>query len=193
MLTLALALAFVCPQKIQVIAPTAHSTIAALSMRECGRLVLGPWRARIGRSGVSAHHVEGDGTTPLGTFAIGPKIYGVGRDPGVSLPYHRLTCGDWWNEDPSSSTYNSFRHVACGTDPPFGGASEPLWRDRVAYRAFAVIRYNAGPVVRGRGSGIFLHVTTGSPTNGCVSLAEPHLLELLRRLRPGANISIRTA
>ncbi|HVC88113.1 MAG TPA: L,D-transpeptidase family protein [Gaiellaceae bacterium] len=193
MLILALALAFACPQKIQVVAPTAHSTVAALSVRECGRLVLGPWRARVGRSGVSAHHVEGDGTTPSGTFVIGPTIYGVGRNPGVKLNYHRLACGDWWDEDPASPTYNSFRHVACGTDPPFGGASEPLWRDTVAYRALAVIQYNVGPVVPGRGSGIFLHVTTGHSTNGCVSLAAPHLLELLRRLVPGATISIRTA
>ena len=40
------------------------------------------------------HHHEGDGTTPLGTFAIGSIAYGIGPDPGTQLTYHRLVCGD---------------------------------------------------------------------------------------------------
>lgn len=196
MLTLALALALhvqACPQRIMVTAPSTRSTTASVSLLECRRRTAGPWTGRVGYRGVSAHHREGDGTTPLGTFAIGPTVYGVGADPGVTLRYHRLVCGDWWDEDPRSPTYNRFRHVACGATPPFGGGSEALWRERVAYRAFAVIQYNAAPVVAGRGSAIFLHVSTGRPTNGCVSLDQGRLLSLLGRLRPGAQITIRTA
>jgi L,D-peptidoglycan transpeptidase YkuD (ErfK/YbiS/YcfS/YnhG family) len=191
MLTLALALALHgCPQRIQVTAPTARSTTATLVVRECGKRVFGPWRARVGRNGLSAHHREGDGTTPTGTYAIGPVVYGIDPDPGVSLNYHRLTCGDWWDEDPGSRSYNTFRHVACGESPPFRGGSEALWRITPAYRLFAVIAYNAAPVVPGRGSAIFLHVDTGRPTNGCVSLPYSKLRALLRRLRLGATISI---
>jgi L,D-peptidoglycan transpeptidase YkuD (ErfK/YbiS/YcfS/YnhG family) len=155
--------------------------------------VLGPWRARVGRSGLSAHRREGDGTTPLGTFAIAPTVYGLDSDPGVKLRYHRLVCGDWWDEDPGSPTYNRFRHVACGAPPPFGGDSEALWKAAVAYREFAVIDFNTSPVVPGRGSGMFLHDDTGRPTNGCVSLPRPELLALLRGLRPGARITIRVS
>ena len=36
----------------------------------------------------------------------------------------------------------------------------------------------------GRGSGIFLHVSRGNPTIGCVSLPEGRLLTILRWLRP---------
>ena len=50
-----------------------------------------------------------------------------------------------------------------------------------------MIRYNAGPVVPGRGSAIFLHDDTGGPTAGCVSLPRPRLLRLLRWLRPSAQ------
>ena len=57
------------------------------------------------------------------------------------------------------------------------------------YRYFAVIDYNAHPVVPGRGSAIFLHVAVGS-TAGCVSLPEPRLLRLLRWLRPAARPGI---
>ncbi len=196
MLTLALALVLhvqACPQRIVVTAPSTRSTTASVSLLECGRRVAGPWSGHVGYHGVSSHHREGDGTTPLGTYGIGPTIYGVGADPGGQLRFHPLVCGDWWDEDPRSPSYNRFQHVACGAKPPFRGGSEALWRERVAYQAFAVVQYNTAPPVPGRGSAIFLHVSTGRPTNGCVSLERGRLTSLLARLRPGAQITIRTA
>jgi L,D-peptidoglycan transpeptidase YkuD (ErfK/YbiS/YcfS/YnhG family) len=41
--------------------------------------------------------------------------------------------------------------------------------------------------VRGRGSAIFLHVSTGHPTAGCISLPEAELIHVLRWLRPAAK------
>ncbi|MDX6476824.1 MAG: hypothetical protein QOH95_2335 [Gaiellaceae bacterium] len=194
MLAFLLALALQgCPQRIQVSAPSARSTTATLTVSECGTRVLGPWRARVGRNGLSSHHREGDGTTPTGTYAVGPVVYGIDADPGVRLRFHRLVCGDWWDEDPRSQTYNSFRHVACGAVPPFRGGSEALWRITPAYRLFVPIAYNAAPVVPGRGSAIFLHVDTGHATNGCVSIPRAQLVTVLRRLRPGATIAIRAS
>lgn len=192
MIALVLALAL-CPQRIVVTARTSNTTVATLRLQECGRTVLGPWRARVGRSGLSAHRHEGDGTTPIGTFAVGPTVYGLDPDSGVKLRYHRLVCGDWWDEDPRSATYNRFRHIPCGVPPPFRGGSEPLWRATVAYRELAVVAYNAAPAVPGRGSGIFLHADTGHATNGCVSLPHSELVRLLRRLGPGASITIVSA
>jgi L,D-peptidoglycan transpeptidase YkuD (ErfK/YbiS/YcfS/YnhG family) len=194
MLTLAFVLALhACPQRIRVIAPAATATSAQVTLTECGRRVLGPWRAWVGYAGLSAHHREGDGTTPIGTFAIGPVVYGLDSDPGLHLRYHRLRCGDWWDEDPASPAYNSFRELPCGTSPPFRGSSEALWRSTVAYREFAFVEYNAHPAVPGRGSAIFLHDDRGHPTNGCISLPRPELVPLLRELRPGATISISVA
>ena len=51
----------------------------------------------------------------------------------------------------------------------------------------ADIAYNTNPVVPGKGSAIFLHVSTGGGTAGCVSLAESNLLEVLRWLDPAAH------
>jgi len=77
MLTLALALAVACPQRIHVTAPSARSTVAALTVTECGRRTFGPWRARVGSRGLSAQHREGDRTTPTGLLrrAIGPAVW----------------------------------------------------------------------------------------------------------------------
>jgi L,D-peptidoglycan transpeptidase YkuD (ErfK/YbiS/YcfS/YnhG family) len=178
-----------CAQVVHVRAATTATTYAVVTLTSCGKRVAGPWRARVGIHGLSSRHREGDGTTPLGTYRIGPTVYGLAPDPGLRLRYHRLTCGDWWDEDPGSPTYNEFRHVACGARPPFGGGSEALWEATTAYRLFAVIAYNAARAPGG-GSGIFMHVDTGHPTNGCVSLPETRLRSLLRRLHPGATIRI---
>jgi L,D-peptidoglycan transpeptidase YkuD (ErfK/YbiS/YcfS/YnhG family) len=153
----------------------------------CWRVVAGPWTARVGRSGLSAHHREGDGTTPTGVYAFDATVYGTSPDPGVRYRYHRIVCGDWWDEDASSPTYNTFQHVRCGVRPPFRAGSEGLWKATTAYRYLIPIRYNADPVVPGRGSAIFLHVQHPNPTNGCVSLPERQLVQTLRWLRPAAE------
>ena len=178
-----------CAQVVHVSAASTRTTYATVTLTECGRVVYGRWRARVGYAGLSAHHREGDGTTPLGTFRIGPVVYGLAPDPGLHLRFHRLVCGDWWDEDPLSRSYNLFRHVTCGRAPPFRGNSEALWLATVAYRLFAVVEYNPGRV-RGLGSGMFLHVDDGGATNGCIALPEGRLRLLLRRLEPGSTIRV---
>jgi len=175
-------------QLVYVVAPRRHTTYASLTLwskaHGCWRKFAGPWAARVGRDGLSAHHREGDGTTPIGTYGLLPTMYGIAPNPGIRFRYHRLVCGDWWDEDSSSPTYNTFQHLACGAKPAFGGDSEALWLQRSAYQYFAVIRYNARPIVPGRGSAMFLHEDTGSPTNGCISLPPAELVTVLTWLRP---------
>ena len=111
-------------------------------------------------------------------------MYGIAPSPGVRYGYHRIACGDWWVEDSRSLFYNRFKHVRCGSAPPFRVTSEDMSRSPTAYRHLAVIAYNRSPIVPGRGSGIFLHVSTGRPTLGCVSLPLPRLLAVLHGLDP---------
>jgi L,D-peptidoglycan transpeptidase YkuD (ErfK/YbiS/YcfS/YnhG family) len=176
-------------QLITVEAKVARTTYAELRTWRrsgaCWVATAGPFTARLGKNGLSSNRREGDGTTPTGTYRIGRTMYGNDADPGVRFAYRRLRCGDWWDEDPRSPTYNSFRHVACGTRPPFAGGSEGMWQQPRPYPFLAVIEYNMRPVVPGRGSGIFLHAQTGGPTIGCVSLRKEELRTVLRWLRPG--------
>jgi L,D-peptidoglycan transpeptidase YkuD (ErfK/YbiS/YcfS/YnhG family) len=151
---------------------------------ECWERFAGPWPAWLGIRGISERKREGDLTTPSGAFGIQRVMYGVARNPGVRYRYHRIVCGDWWVEDPRSPYYNRFRHVRCGTKPPFRTTSEDMSKSPTAYRHLAVIDYNTNPVVPGRGSGIFLHVSHGNPTLGCVSVARPQLVRLLRWFDP---------
>ena len=166
---------------------TTYATLSAWRRQgRCWTAVYGPWTARIGANGFSDHKREGDNTTPTGSYGIGPTMYGNAPNPGVSYSYHRLVCGDWWDEDPGSASYNTFQHVTCGQTPSFGGGSEALWTESAAYPAFAVVDYNTAPVVRGAGSAIFIHADVGGSTAGCISLPLSELDRLLDWLSPGA-------
>jgi L,D-peptidoglycan transpeptidase YkuD (ErfK/YbiS/YcfS/YnhG family) len=174
-------------------------TFARASASSPWKRVSGPWRAETGRGHLLATRREGDGATPVGVFSIGPTIYGNYANPGgLRDRYHRLVCGDWWDEDPYSSQYNRFVHVPCGTTTPFASSSEALWTVYNVYAYFAVIDFNLDPTVAGPnapGSGIFLHAWENGPTHGCVALPLPDLLMVLRWLNPAERpvIEIGTA
>ena len=151
------------------------------------RSTFGVMSARIGSKGFSDNHLEGVPTTPTGVYSIGSTMYGVNANPGVTFSYHRLVANDYWDENPSSPTYNSFVH---GSDP--GGFSEALWQTVPQYNYFAVINYNipARAATPARGSGIFLHVMGSGATAGCVSLSQTNLLKVLRWLDPAASARV---
>lgn len=174
-------------------APLGHlGALRVYQQRGSGwHLVFGPWKAEIGYGDLRDSRREGDGSTPTGVFGIGDMIYGNRPNPGgLHYAYHRLVCGDWWDEDPHSPGYNRFVHAPCGTRPAFAALSERLWTETTAYPYFAVMRFNMNPTIRGRGSGIFLHSWVGGATAGCVALPRPRLLAVLRWLRPSAHPAI---
>lgn len=154
----------------------------------CWTVAEGPWTARLGYTGLKTDKHEGDGATPAGIFGFQATFYGNAPDPGVHYAYRQLQCGDWWDEDSASPTYNTFEEVPCAqTNPPFNnGSSEALWTETQAYPSFAVINDNAGRVP-GAGSAIFLHADVGGPTDGCVSLPLAELDRVLDWLEPTEN------
>jgi L,D-peptidoglycan transpeptidase YkuD (ErfK/YbiS/YcfS/YnhG family) len=178
-------------QLITVEAASTKTTYATLRAWRrsggCWVAVGEPYPARVGRNGIRKNRREGDGTTPVGTFRIGRVMYGNEPNPGVKFRYLRLRCGDWWNEDPSSATYNTLQRLRCGQQPPFRATGLGMWQERTAYPHLAVVEFNMHPVVAGRGSGIFLHAQTGRPTNGCISLRRADLVRVLRWLSPSAE------
>jgi gamma-D-glutamyl-L-lysine dipeptidyl-peptidase len=157
------------------------------------RPVFGAWRAETGSGHLlpAAARREGDHATPTGVFGIGRTMYGNEPNPsGLRYAYHRLVCGDWWDEDPYSPEYNHFVHVPCGMTPAFAAWSEPLWTETVAYPYFAVIQFNMNPIRAGAnalGSGIFLHSWVGGATEGCLALPDRQLLDVMRWLKPSAH------
>ena len=176
-------------QLIVVTTPTWSSTSGSLTTyeKEDGRwrIVQAALPARLGRSGFSADHHEGDGTTPAGSFPI-TGIMGRQPDPGVRYAYRQLVPGDCWVSDAASPSYNQLVSASPCVKP-----NEDMYAIGIGpYRYLATVGYNVDPVVPGLGSAIFLHrhqydsAGRTVPTSGCVSLSEPDLLAVLRWLDP---------
>ena len=77
-------------------------------------------------------------------------------------------------------------------DRPRGEVEERLWRQDRLYDVIVPLGWNDGPVVKGRGSAIFVHVARPrlQPTAGCVALAKPALRRLIARIGPKTTIII---
>lgn len=152
------------------------------------RVAFGPWTSDIGYTGFAApgQKHEGDGHSPSGTYSMG-FAFGVQPDPGVHLAYRPVTGPNIvWDDDPSSPLYNQW----VDTDTANAGANPEPMDNSPAYDYGAVIDYNMAPVVPGAGSAIFLHVSTGGSTAGCVSLPRAELLDVLRWLDPAQGPTI---
>lgn len=146
------------------------------------QVAIGPVRGFIGRNGLvpAATRRQGTATTPAGTFGL-VSAFGRAPDPGTTMPYRRLAPDDVWMYDPRRpATYN---RVVRRADP--GGYGERLWDYPARYRYAVVVDYNLPPRpdVR-RGGGIFLHVSVGHPTAGCVAVPRRTMRTLLRWLDP---------
>ena len=134
-------------------------------------------RCAVGRAGLRADKQEGDEATPLGLLPLRRVLYRADRlaRPSAAVPIEPLAPADGWCDDSSSHEYN------CRVRLPFGNGHEALWRDDAIYDVIGVLGWNDAPIVRGRGSAIFLHVARPdyAPTEGCVALALPDLLACL--------------
>jgi L,D-peptidoglycan transpeptidase YkuD (ErfK/YbiS/YcfS/YnhG family) len=147
------------------------------------RRALPPIPAVIGADGFSSKVSESTRATPIGFFSL-TEAFGTAANPGAALPYRRTRPGDVWVDDPASPYYNTRQT----DDADFSkGRGERLWLETSAYEYAIVIDYNRRPVVPGAGSAFFLHVSVPVPSQGCVTVARPALLALLRWLDPAAH------
>lgn len=149
------------------------------------------WSRGIYRNLEDAHaKQEGDGRAPAGIFRLGPAFGYAPLPPvGCKFTYRAITERDYFVDAPAANEYN--RWVTISARKP--NQPEKLWSsfermkrlDRL-YELGIVVQQNDHPVVKGRGSAIFLHVwrNPGVPTIGCTAMSRDDLLTLLRWLDP---------
>ena len=175
-------------QQVVIVTSSSWSTdVATLQTfeKDAGvwRAVFPAMAANIGRDGFSADKHEGDLRTPAGKYGFG-TMFGQQASPGVKFPYRVADAKSVWVDDPSSPYYNTWREDVALSE------GEDLANKKsygTAYAYAVDIAYNTNPVVPGKGSAIFLHVSTGGGTAGCVSIAQPNLLKVLRWLDPARS------
>jgi len=152
---------------------------------EAGNLVL---PCALGRSGTSRDKREGDGASPVGRFPLLQALYRAdrGQRPRTGLRLRPIRPRDGWSDDPGDRRYNRPVPLPCPT------SHEALWRDDPVYDVVIDIGWNRGPIRRGRGSAIFLHLARPglTPTEGCVAVEPRMIRRLLERIGPRTRIEI---
>ncbi len=145
------------------------------------------FRAACGRAGLSAHKQEGDGATPLGRLPLERVLYRADRvqPPRCAVPLEPIAPDEGWCDDPDVAAYN--RKIRL----PYAARHEDLWRRDPLYDIIGVLGWNTAPILRNRGSAIFLHVATPdyAPTAGCIALAAEDLLTSLAAGLKGILVS----
>ena len=75
---------------------------------------------------------------------------------------------------------------------PFDLSAEKLWLKENIYDVILVIDYNLKPVVKNKGSAIFLHIAKKNyiATKGCVAITKKNMKFLLNKINSKTKIII---
>ena len=146
------------------------------------------YKCAIGKNGITNSKIEGDKCTPTGIYSI-EKIYY--REDRLSIPkldFQTIPINKnfGWCDDIRSTYYNKFIKF------PFSYSAEFLYREDDIYNIICVVSYNTNPIIKNKGSAIFLHVANSgySGTAGCLALKQDDLIELLQNIDLDTRINI---
>ena len=160
-----------------------------ISVKNKGVLILDnfTFKCAIGKNGIKSKKKEGDKSTPSGVFSIGKLYYRADRvkKPLTKIPKKIIKKEMGWCDDPKSIHYNKEvnikKKIKC----------EQLYRKDNNYDYFIVINYNQKKVKTGKGSAIFLHLTSNyKKTFGCVALKKKDFLIVAKLINKKTKIKI---
>ena len=145
-------------------------------------------KCAVGKSGITNSKKEGDLATPKGTFGLGMFYYRKDNNKPIKCKIRKKIIKKkmGWCNDSGSKEYN--KEISF----PFKYGAEKLYRKDKIYDLFINIKYNFNPVIKKKGSAIFLHITDSKykPTKGCVAIAKKDFLKILPLINNKTKISI---
>ena len=146
-------------------------------------------KCSIGKSGITQSKKEGDLTTPKGLFGLGLLYYRKDKIKLLKCKIKKraIIKGMGWCNDSKSKKYN--QEISF----PFKYRAEKLYRKDKIYDIFINIKYNQLPIVKGKGSAIFLHLSNKKykPTHGCVAIQKKDFLKILPLINNKTKILIK--
>ena len=146
------------------------------------------FRCALGKAGIKKKEKEGDNITPRGIFKITNLYYRSDKIKNIitSITKIKIKKNMGWCDDPSSVHYNKQIKL------PSKFSHEKLYRKDNLYDLFLVLNYNTNPVIKNKGSAIFLHITKVSykKTKGCIALKKVDLIQLISKIRKNTKIKI---
>ena len=144
-------------------------------------------KCAIGKNGITKNKQEGDLKTPKGIFKLKKVFYRKDRIKIKTLlkkKYIKKNIG--WCDDPASKYYNKEIKF------PFKGSAEKLWRKDNIYDLIIVLNYNFNPIIKNKGSAIFIHICKKNyaATKGCVAINKKDMINLIINIKNNTKIII---
>jgi len=146
------------------------------------------YRCALGKAGVSEKIKEGDNITPKGIFKITKIYYRPDKIKKIKTLIKKIKIKKnmGWCDDPRSRFYNQQIKL------PTKYSHERLYRNDNLYNLIAVLDYNTNPIIKNKGSAIFLHVAKNKyqKTKGCIALKKEHLIKIISKIKKNTKIKI---
>jgi len=145
-------------------------------------------KCSIGKRGIGRKTKEGDLITPKGKYTIKYILYRKDRVKKIQTKIKTIVIRNnmGWCDDPKSKNYNKLIKL------PSAFGHEKLFKKENVYDIILVLNYNMNPIVKNKGSAIFIHVVKGNykRTEGCIALKKMHLLKILKILKKNTKVKI---
>ena len=146
------------------------------------------FRCALGKAGIRKKEKEGDNVTPKGIFKITSIYYRPDRIKNIITAEKKIKIKKnmGWCDDPDSHFYNQ----QIGLPNKFG--HEKLYRNDHLYDLILVINYNTNPIIKNKGSAIFIHIAKKNykKTKGCIALKRANLIQLVSQIKKNTKIKI---
>ena len=146
-------------------------------------------RCSIGKRGISSKKREGDYKTPRGNYKFKYILYRKDRVLNFITKLKKIIIKKnmGWCDDPKSKYYNQLIKF------PFKHSAEKLWLKENSYDIILVIDYNLKPIIKYKGSAIFLHIQKKKyqATKGCIAISKKNMKILIEKINKKTKIKIR--
>ena len=146
------------------------------------------FRCALGKAGIKKKAKEGDNITPKGIFKIIKIYYRPDKIKKIKTLIKKIKIKKnmGWCDDPNSRFYNKQIKL-----PSLLG-HEKLYRNDNVYDLIAVLNYNTNPIIKNKGSAIFIHIAKKNlnKTKGCIAIKKENLIHLLSKIRINTQIKI---
>ena len=145
-------------------------------------------KCAIGKRGIGIKRKEGDLITPKGKYKIKYILYRKDRIRKIQSKIKRIaiTKSMGWCDDPRSRDYNKLIKL------PTNYKYEKLYRKENIYDLILVLNFNMRPIVKKKGSAIFIHIAKKNykKTEGCVAVNKVSLLKIIKKLKNNTKVLI---
>ena len=136
------------------------------------------FRCTLGKAGIGRKKKEGDNITPKGNYKIVRILYRRDRIKKITSKFKLINIKKniGWCDDPKSKNYNQLIKL------PTTYSYEKLFRKDNIYDLIVVLDYNMKPIIKNKGSAIFIHIAKKNfkRTAGCIALKKSNLKKLIR-------------